>query len=127
MNKLEVSGRDYAQKLRSERDLMNESLRKDLIGRIRGILSELGTEMIRRKDELLEEEGEGEPLFPLRYGFEEGNDGYSLERIELVFVEPDGKVGFHLVGDDGRYFICYGVWELLCLFDWVVWCVGTLD
>lgn len=126
MNKQVLNpGLDYAQSLRNEKDIAFRFLKEYLEGRVSGILSWLGIDSICRKGELLEEEEESEPLIPVRYGFEVGDDGYSLERIEEVFVRPDGRIGFYLVGDDGRYFVCNGVWELLCVYEWVVWCVGV--
>lgn len=126
MNKKELNpGLEYAGKLQSEKRSMFNSLKRDLEGLISGILNQLGIDCIYRKGELLEEEEEREPLVPVRYGFEVGRDGYSLNRIEEVFVRPDGSIGFCLVGDDGRYFVCEGIWELLCVYRWVVWCVGT--
>lgn len=118
-------GMEYVQKLRNEQSLMRESLKRDLSGRIRSILSDFSTDEIRRRDDLYEEEEECEPMIPIRYGFEEGEDGYSLERIRGVCVRPDGKIEFCLVGYDGRYYVCNGVWELLCVYDWVVWWSGT--
>lgn len=118
-------GMEYAQKLGNEQSLMRESLKRDLSGRIRSILSDFSTDEIRRRDDLYEEEEECEPLIPIRYGFEEGEDGYSLERIGRVCVRPDGRIEFCLVGYDGRYYVCNGVWELLCVYDWVVWWSGT--
>lgn len=126
MNKKELNpGLGYARMLRSEKELMFNHLKKDLEGRISGILAWLGIDSIYRKGELLEEEEECEPLVPMRYGFEVGNDGYSLERIGEVFVRPDGRIGFRLVGGDGMYYVCDGIWGLLCVYEWVVWCVGT--
>ena len=122
-NKLEM---EYAQKLRNEQSLMRESLKKDLSGRIRDILSDFSADEIRRRDDLYEEEEECEPMIPVRYGFEEGEDGYSLERIGRVSVRADGRIEFSLVGYDGRYYVCNGVWELLCVYDWVVWWSGTM-
>lgn len=119
-------GMEYAQKLGNEQSLMRESLKRDLSGRIRSILSDFSTDEIRRRDDLYEEEEECEPLIPIRYGFEEGEDGYSLERIGRVCVRPDGRIEFCLVGYDGRYYVCNGVWELLCIYDWVVWWSGTV-
>lgn len=119
-------GMEYAQKLSNEQSLMRESLKRDLSGRIRSILSDFSTDEIRRRDDLYEEEEECEPMIPIRYGFEEGEDGYSLERIGRVCVRPDGRIEFCLVGCDGRYYVCNGVWELLCVYDWVVWWSGTV-
>ena len=127
MNKKELNpGLDYARMLQSEKESMFNHLKKDLEGRIASILSDFSADGICRRDDLYEEEEECEPMIPIRYGFEEGEDGYSLERIEQVFVRPDGRIGFYLVGDDGRYFVCNGVWELLCVYDWVVWWSGTV-
>ena len=126
MNKKELNpGMEYAQSLRNEQSLMRESLKKDLSGMIRGILSDFSADEIRRRDDLYEEEEECEPMIPVRYGFEEGEDGYSLERIGRVSVRADGRIEFSLVGGDGRYYVCNGVWELLCVYDWVVWWSGT--
>lgn len=128
MKKLEVSGQEYAQKLRDEQALMFQSLKKDLEGRIKGILADVGCGALSRKEELLEEEEEGEPLLPVRYGFEEGNDGFSLERVGSVFVRPDGRIGYRLVfGYGEQEYVVSGLWELYCLFDWLVWCVGTME
>ena len=127
MNKKELNpGLEYAQSLRNKQSLMRESLKKDLSGMIRSILSDFSTDEIRRRDDLYEEEEECEPLIPVRYGFEVGDDGYSLERIGRVCVRPDGRIEFSLVGGDGRYYVCNGVWELLCVYDWVVWWSGTV-
>lgn len=126
MKKKELNpGLGYTRTLQREKESMFNHLMRDLEGRVSGILYRLGIDCIYRKDELLEEEEECEPLVPVRYGFEVGRDGYSLSRIERVFVRPDGGIGFCLVGDDGRYFVCEGIWELLCVYRWVVWCVGT--
>lgn len=119
-------GMEYAQKLCNEQSLMRESLKRDLSGRIRSILSNFSTDEICRREDLYEEEEECEPMIPIRYGFEEGEDGYSLERIGRVCVRPDGRIEFCLVGYDGRYYVCNGVWELLCVYDWVVWWSGTV-
>lgn len=119
-------GMEYAQKLCNEQSLMRESLKRDLSGRIRSILSDFSTDEICRRDDLYEEEEECEPLIPVRYGFEVGKDGYSLHRIERIFVRPDGRIGFGLVGNDGGYYVCEGIWELLCVYDWVVWWSGTV-
>ena len=105
MNKKELNpGLDYARMLQSKKESMFNHLKKDLEGSISGILSDFSTDGICRRDDLYEEEEECEPMIPIRYGFEEGEDGYSLERIEQVFVRPDGRIGFRLVGDDGGVF-----------------------
>lgn len=119
-------GLEYARMLQSNKETMFNHLKKDLEGCISGILSDFSTDEIRRRDDLYEEEEECEPLIPIRYGFEEGEDGYSLERIGRVCVRPDGRIEFCLVGVDGRYYVCNGVWELLCVYDWVVWWSGTV-
>lgn len=119
-------GMEYAEKLRNRQSLMRESLKKDLSGIIRSILSDFSADEIRRRDDLYEEEEECEPMIPVRYGFEEGEDGYSLERIGRVSVRADGRIEYCLVGYDGRYYVCNGVWELLCVYDWVVWWSGTM-
>lgn len=126
MNKKELNpGLEYARMLQNNKEAMFNHLKKDLEGCISGILSDFSTDEIRRRDDLYEEEEECEPLIPIRYGFEEGEDGYSLERIGRVSVRPDGRIEFCLVGYDGRYYVCNGVWELLCVYDWVVWWSGT--
>lgn len=127
MNKKELNpGLDYARMLQSKKESMFNHLKKDLEGSISGILSDFSTDEIRRRDDLYEEEEECEPMIPVRYGFEEGEDGYSLERIGRVSVRADGRIEFCLVGGDGRYYVCNGVWELLCVYDWVVWWSGTV-
>lgn len=127
MNKKELNpGLEYARMLQSNKETMFNHLKKDLEGCISGILARLGIDCICRKGELLEEDEECEPLIPVRYGFEVGRDGYSLHRIERVFVRSDGRIGFCLVGDDGECFVCEGIWELLCVYDWVVWWSGTV-
>lgn len=127
MNKKELNpGLDYARMLQSEKESMFNHLKKDLEGRIASILSDFSADGICRRDDLYEEEEECEPMIPIRYGFEEGEDGYSLERIGRVSVRADGRIEYCLVGGDGRYFVCNGVWELLCVYDWVVWWSGTM-
>lgn len=127
MNKKELNpGLEYARMLQNNKETMFNHLKKDLEGCISGILSDFSTDEICRRDDLYEEEEECEPLIPVRYGFEVGDDGYSLERIERVSVRADGRIEFSLVGDDGRYYVCNGIWELLCVYDWVVWWSGTM-
>ena len=126
MNKKELNlGLEYARMLQNNKETMFNHLKKDLEGCISGILSNFSTDEICRRDDLYEEEEECEPMIPIRYGFEEGEDGYSLERIGRVSVRADGRIEYCLVGGDGRYFVCNGVWELLCVYDWVVWWSGT--
>lgn len=126
MNKKELNpGLEYARMLQSKKESMFNHLKKDLEGSISGILSDFSTDEICRRDDLYEEEEECEPLIPVKYGFKVGDDGYSLERIGRVSVRADGRIEYCLVGYDGRYYVCNWVWELLCVYDWVVWWTGT--